>query len=145
MANKPRGLYTARTLKKRRKRFRWRDKDYKRRALRLNLAYSPLKGSPQGRGIVLEKVGLEAKQPNSAIRKCVKVQLVKSGRVVTAFVPGNNAISFIDEHDEIQVEGISGPKGKSMGDIPGVRFKVNKVSGISLNQMVRGRKEKPVK
>jgi hypothetical protein len=31
--------------------------------------------------------GVEAKQPNSAIRKCVRVQLVKNGKKVTAFVP----------------------------------------------------------
>ena len=145
MANKPKGLYTARTLKKRRKRFRWKDADYKRKALRLDVKASPLGGAPQGRGIVLEKVGLEAKQPNSAIRKCVKVQLIRNGKTVTAFVPGNNAIGFIDEHDEVLIAGIHGPKGKSMGDIPGVRYQVIKVSNMSLDQLVRGRKEKPVK
>ena len=36
---------------------------------------------------MLEKVGVEAKQPNSAIRKCVRVQLIKNGKKVTAFVP----------------------------------------------------------
>ena len=40
---------------------------------------------------MLEKVGVEAKQPNSAIRKCVRVQLIKNGKKVTAFVP----VSFI--------------------------------------------------
>lgn len=34
---------------------------------------------------MLEKVGVEAKQPNSAIRKCVRVQLIKNGKKVTAF------------------------------------------------------------
>jgi small subunit ribosomal protein S12 len=145
MANKPRGLYTARTLKKRRKHFRWKDSDYKRKALSLNVKASPLGGAPQARGIVLEKVGLEAKQPNSAIRKCVKVQLIRNGKTVTAFAPGNNAIGFIDEHDEVEITGIHGPKGKSMGDIPGVRYKVTKVSNMSLNQLVRGKKEKPVR
>ena len=33
------------------------------------------------------QVGVEAKQPNSAVRKCVRVQVVKKGRKVTAFVP----------------------------------------------------------
>ena len=33
---------------------------------------NPLEGSPQARGIVLEKVGIESKQPNSAVRKCVR-------------------------------------------------------------------------
>ena len=44
-----------------------------------------LQGSSHAKGIVLEKVGVEAKQPNSAIRKCVRVQLIKNGKKVTAF------------------------------------------------------------
>ena len=98
-----------------------------------------------GRGIVLEKVGIEAKQPNSAIRKCVRVQLIKNGKQVTAFCPGNHAISFIDEHDEVLIEKIGGRMGGSYGDIPGVRFKVSAVNNVSLSEMVRGRKEKPVR
>jgi small subunit ribosomal protein S12 len=35
--------------------------------------------------------------------------------------------------------------GGSMGDIPGVRYKVVKVNNVSLEEMVRGRKEKPVR
>ncbi|EDY34544.1 Ribosomal protein S12, partial [Aciduliprofundum boonei T469] len=70
MAN---GLYTARKLKEDREKFRWSDRYYKRRVLRLKEKSDPLEGSPQARGIVIEKVGIEAKQPNSAIRKCVKV------------------------------------------------------------------------
>ncbi len=142
MAN---GLYTARKLKGDREKFRWSDRYYKRRVLRLKEKSDPLEGSPQARGIVIEKVGIEAKQPNSAIRKCVKVQLIKNGRVVTAFAPGNGAINFIDEHDEVVIEGIGGRLGRSKGDIPGVRYKVIKVNGISLNELVRGRKEKPVR
>ena len=55
----------------------------------LGTAYrsSPTGGSSHAKGIVLEKVGVEAKQPNSAIRKCVRVQLIKNGKKVTAFVP----------------------------------------------------------
>ena len=142
MAN---GLYTARKLKEDHKKFRWSDRYYKRRVLRLKEKSDPLEGSPQARGIVIEKVGIEAKQPNSAIRKCVKVQLIKNGRVVTAFAPGNGAINFIDEHDEVVIEGIGGRLGRSKGDIPGVRYKVIKVNGISLLELVRGRKEKPVR
>ncbi|AGB04854.1 ribosomal protein S23 [Aciduliprofundum sp. MAR08-339] len=142
MAN---GLYTARKLEEDRKKFRWSDRYYKRRVLRLKEKSDPLEGSPQARGIVIEKVGIEAKQPNSAIRKCVKVQLIKNGRVVTAFAPGNGAINFIDEHDEVVIEGIGGRLGRSKGDIPGVRYKVIKVNGISLLELVRGRKEKPVR
>ncbi len=89
-------------------------------------------------------MGVEAKQPNSAIRKCVRVQLIKNGRQVTAFAVGDGAINFIDEHDEVEIEGgIGGRLGRSMGDIPGVRFVVTKVNNVSLNEMVIGRKEKP--
>ncbi len=141
----PNGLYTARKLRNDRKELRWSDRYYKRRVLRLKEKSDPLEGSPQARGIVIEKVGIEAKQPNSAIRKCVKVQLIKNGRVVTAFAPGNGAINFIDEHDEVVIEGIGGRLGRSKGDIPGVRYKVIKVNGISLLELVRGKKEKPVR
>ena len=88
---------------------------------------------------------LKAKQPNSGIRKAVKISLIRTGNKLTAFAPGDGAISFIDEHDEVLVEGIGGPRGQSMGDLPGVRYKVIKVNGVSLDEMVRGRKEKPVR
>ena len=41
--------------------------------------------------------GIEAKQPNSAIRKAVRVQLIKNGKKVTAFVPRDGCLNFIDE------------------------------------------------
>jgi len=138
-----RGLNAARKLKRERKKYRWKDFYFKRRELKLKQKADPLEGSAQARGIVIEKVGIEAKQPNSAIRKCVKVQLIKNGRQITAFAVGDGAINFIDEHDEILVEGIGGRLGRSYGDLPGVRFKVIKVNGVSLDEMVRGRKEKP--
>ena len=140
-----RGLYTARKLKKDRQKFRWSERYYKRRMLHLKEKADPLEGSAQGRGIVLEKVAIEAKQPNSALRKCVKVQLIKNGRQITAFAVGDGAINFIDEHDEVLVEGIGGRMGRSYGDIPGVRFKVIQVNNVSLDELVRGRKEKPVR
>jgi small subunit ribosomal protein S12 len=139
------GLFTAQKLKKNRKKFRWKDRYYKKRMLKLREKADPLEGSAQAKGIVLEKVGIEAKQPNSAIRKCVKIQLIKNGRQITAFCVGDGAINFIDEHDEVMVEGIGGRMGRSYGDIPGVRFKVIKVNDVSLREMVRGRKEKPVR
>ena len=140
-----RGLYTARKLKDDRQKFKWSDRTYKRRMLKLREKSDPLEGSAQARGIVLEKVGIEAKQPNSAIRKCVKIQLIKNGRQITAFAVGDGAINFIDEHDEVLVEGIGGRLGRSYGDIPGVRYKVVQVNNVSLNELVRGRKEKPVR
>ncbi|KUG19084.1 MAG: 30S ribosomal protein S12 [Methanomicrobiaceae archaeon] len=137
------GKFAARKLKRDAKAGRWHDTNYARRQLGLDIKSDPLEGAPQARGIVLEKIGVEAKQPNSAIRKCVRVQLIKNGRQITAFAVGDGAINFIDEHDEVEVEGIGGRLGRSMGDIPGVRFVVTKVNNVSLHEMVIGRKEKP--
>lgn len=44
--------------------------------------------------------------------------------------------------DEVLIAGF-GRKGKAKGDIPGVRFKVVKVSGVSLWALYREKKEKP--
>lgn len=82
---KPRGLNAARKLRNNRREQRWADNGYKKRALGTAFKSSPFGGSSHAKGIVLEKVGVEAKQPNSAIRKCVRVQLIKNGKKVTAF------------------------------------------------------------
>ena len=139
------GINAARKLKKSRKNQLWNDRYYKKRVLHLKAKADPLGGVAQAKGIVIEKVGVEAKQPNSAIRKCVKIQLIKNGRQITAFTPGDNAIGFIDEHDEVLVEGIGGRMGRSYGDIPGVRFKVIKVNDVSLQELVKGKVEKPMR
>jgi small subunit ribosomal protein S23e len=81
----PRGLNAARKLRNHRREQRWADLGYKKRALGTAFKSSPFGGSSHAKGIVLEKVGVEAKQPNSAIRKCVRVQLIKNGKKVTAF------------------------------------------------------------
>jgi small subunit ribosomal protein S12 len=145
MGSKTAGEFAARKLRNRRKHFRWSDIYYKRRMLRLDVKSDPLMGAPMARGIVLEKVGVESKQPNSAIRKCVRVQLIKNGRVITAFLPGDGALNVVDEHDEVIVEGIGGSRGRSMGDIPGVRWKVIMVNGVSLKELVLGKKQKPMR
>lgn len=145
MGKIPRGEFAARKVRSNRQKFRWKSPQYNRRVLMLDEKADPLEGSPQAKGIVLEKVGVEAKQPNSAIRKCCRVQLIKSGRQVTAFAPGDGAIGFIDEHDEVVIEGIGGAKGGAYGDIPGVRYKVIKVNSVSLKELVKGRKEKPTR
>ena len=139
----PRGEFAARQVMLKRQRLRWSNKWYKRRKLGLDYKADPLEGAPQARGIVLEKVGVESKQPNSAIRKCVRCQIVKNGKQVTAFLPGDGALNFVDEHDEVMLQGIGGSMKRAMGDIPGVRWTVFKVNGVSLNELVYGRKEKP--
>ena len=144
-----RGLFSGPKMKKDRNRFRWNERKFKTRELKRRqggvLKHDPLRGSTQAKGIVIEKVGIEAKQPNSGIRKAVKISLIRTGNKLTAFAPGDGAISFIDEHDEVLVEGIGGRMGRSYGDLPGVRYKVIKVNGVSLDEMVRGRKEKPIR
>ncbi|RMD58661.1 30S ribosomal protein S12 [Candidatus Woesearchaeota archaeon] len=142
MGNKSNGLNTAKALKKRRHHGKWCDADYVRKELDLYRKADPLEGASQGRGIVLEKIQLEAKQPNSAMRKCCRVQLVKNGKQVSAFLPREGAMKLVDEHDEVLIERIGGGQGKSKGDIPGVRWQVIKVNKQSLNALLRGKIEK---
>ena len=150
--------------------------------------------------LTLCRSGIEAKQPNSAIRKCVRAQLIKNGKKIAAFVPRDGCLNFIDENvshsrqdptdahstacsarivaaaaglpprctagrtrglrvarvacawlsrgplpapqDEVLIAGF-GRKGHAVGDIPGVRFKVVKVSGVALLALYREKKEKP--
>jgi small subunit ribosomal protein S12 len=145
LANSPNGLFAARKLIRNRRHFMWSKERIQRRLTGLRYKTDPLGGSPQARGIVLEKVGVESRQPNSAVRKCVRVQLIKNGKQITAFVPWDGSLNVIDEHDEVVVEGIGGSSGRSMGDLPGVRWRVSKVNGIDLWQLLIGKKKKPVR
>ncbi|MEK6967000.1 MAG: 30S ribosomal protein S12 [Nanoarchaeota archaeon] len=142
MSKKAKGINAGKKLKKRRAKFRWNNQKYVRRALDLKRKSDPLEGASQAKGIVLEKIQLEAKQPNSGLRKCVRVQLLKNGKQVTAFAPRDGAIKMIDEHDEVMIESIGGNKGRSKGDIPGVRWQVIKVNDQSLDALLKGRIEK---
>ena len=136
------GLKSAKKLINKRKKFRWKDKAYKVRTLGLYAKSDPLQGANQAKGIVLKKVQKEAKQPNSAMRKCCKVQLTKNGKQVTAFIPGNLAQKFVDEHDEVMIQRIGGKQGRAKGDIPGVRFEVIKVNDQPLHRLWAGKIEK---
>jgi len=142
MAKKSKGLFAGKKLKARRNFGRWHYRTYIQRTLRLKQRSDPLEGASQAKGIVLEKVQLEAKQPNSGMRKCVRVQLIKNGRQVTAFMPRDGAQKMIDEHDEVIIECIGGAMGGSKGDIPGVRWQVIKVNDQSLDALLKGRIEK---
>lgn len=142
MGNKSNGLNSAKALKKRRHHSRWLKKAFVRRTLDLHRKSDPLEGSSQAKGIVVEKVQLEAKQPNSAMRKCCRVQLVKNSRQITAFIPRSGGQKFVDEHDEVIIECIGGAMGKSKGDIPCVRWQVIKVNGQSLRDLISGKLEK---
>jgi len=136
------GLLSATKLMKNRKKFRWKDDRYKKKALKLFAKSDPIQGKSQAKGLVVSKVQKEARQPNSAMRKCCRVQLIKNNRMVTAFIPGNLAQKFVDEHDEVIIERIGGRMGRSKGDIPGVRFQVIKVNDQPLHLLWQGKIEK---
>mmetsp|Transcript_4230 Transcript_4230/g.6400 ORF Transcript_4230/g.6400 Transcript_4230/m.6400 type:complete len:144 (+) Transcript_4230:79-510(+) len=140
-AGKPRGLNAGRKLKRRRREQLWADKAYKKVAIGSEYK-KPFAGACMAKGIVVEKLGVEAKQPNSAIRKCVRVLLKKNGKKIAAFVPNDGCLNFIDENDEVLISGF-GRKGHAVGDLPGVRFKVVKVKGVSIRALYLHKKEKP--
>lgn len=98
-------------------------------------------GASHAKGLIVEKIGVESKQPNSAVRKCVRVLLKKNGKKIAAFVPMDGCLNYLNENDEVTVAGF-GRKGHAVGDIPGVRFKVIAVKGISLLAIWLGKKEK---
>jgi len=136
------GEFAGRNLQRKRKKHKWLSKRWKRRTLRLKSKFDPLEGAPQAKAIVLEKIVLEQKQPHSGLIKCVKCQLLKNGKVVSAHAVRDKAITFIDEHDEVILAGLGGSQRGQMGSIPGVRYKVVAVNNIDLQMLRKGRKEK---
>jgi len=80
MAKKSRGLGSENKLSSKRRKYKWSQPLYKRKKRGLWHKSNPLGKSSQAKGIVLEKRQVEAKQPNSAMRKCVVVQLTKNGK-----------------------------------------------------------------
>lgn len=139
-SGKPRGIKAGRKLKIKRRENRWAQKRYNKRAIG-SIYKNPFQGASHAKGLVVEKIGIEAKQPNSAVRKACRVLLKKNGKKITAFVPRDGCLNFIGENDEVLVSGF-GRKGKAKGDIPGVRFKVVSVKGKSLKSLFLGKKEK---
>ena len=55
---------------------------------------------------------------------------------ITAFVPNDGCLNFIEENDEDLVAGFC-RKGHANGDIPGVHFKVVKVANVSLLALIQ--------
>jgi small subunit ribosomal protein S12 len=142
MAKKTSGINAAVKLANKRKEFKWADKWFVKKATNSKKRYDPLGGVSQARGIVLEKIQLEAKQPNSAMRKCARVQLVKNGKQITVFLPGDGAQKMVDEHDEVVVECMGGKMGRAKGDLPGIRWQVIKVNDQSLDALLHKKIEK---
>lgn len=142
---KTRGLFNGRMLLKRKARVRFSKSRSRAHFMGTWKKYDPLEGAPQAKGIVLEKVEITPKKPSSGKRKSCKVQLTKNGKMITAYVPYSKGISFVDEHNDVMVERIGGAQKGARGDLPGVKFIVTKVNGISLKELVKGRKQKPTR
>jgi len=137
------GEFAGNSLLKKRKKWKNKDSRHLKKMRAQQKEYNDLlEGAPQGRGIVLEKRGVEAKQPNSGIRKCVRVQLIKNGKELTALAPKDGAIKFIDEHDEVIVSGLGGAQNGPYGDLWGVKYQVTHVNGVALQMLRSGKKEK---
>ncbi len=138
------GEFGGRKLKRTRKKFKWHDIHYKRRMLKL-WKKDPFEGAPQARGMVIDKRAIEQKKPASGLTKAVRVQLIKNNIQVTAHVPGEGAIDHISEHDEVIIESIGGAQGGPKGSMVGIKYQVSKVNGVSLKEIVAGRKQKPTR
>ncbi len=139
----PNGEFAARKLVRQRKRQRMLKKWLKRKVLKLKEKYDPMGTVPRATGLVLQKFAVEQKQPHSGQIKCVRVQLVKNNKVVGAFVPGDGSVNFIDEHDEVTIEGLGGSQRGQMGCIPGMKYKVVEVNGADMDLVRKGKIEKP--
>ena len=94
--------------------------------------------------IVLGKREIEARQPNSAKRKCLKIQRKIDQKILYCFCPGDGAIGFVEEHDEVLIGGVGTKRGKPKGDIPAISWQVMKVNGICLKSLISKKREKKV-
>jgi hypothetical protein len=63
--------------------------------------------------LLLLRSGMEAKQPNSAIRKCCRVQLIKNGKKIAAFVPNDGCLNYVAEN--VSTRGGCGVTGTETG------------------------------
>lgn len=84
--------------------------------------------SSHAKGVVIEAVGVTPKG-NSGCRKCYRVKL-KNDEIVLAYVPHDGGFNFISENDEVLLE------KKTMKDIPQVKYRVIKTSGVCLKKLV---------
>lgn len=139
----PNGEFAAKEIIKKRKRHRMLKKWWKRKHFKLKQRFDPVGTVPRARAIVLQKYSVQQKQPHSGQIKCVKAQLVKNGKLINAYVPGDGTINFIDEHDEVTVQGMGGSQRGQMGSIPGIKYRVVAINNTDIYQIITGKKEKP--
>lgn len=70
------------------------------------------------------------------------MQLCKFALASFCFRAFTSSVCVFFQQDEVLIAGF-GRRGHAVGDIPGVRFKVVKVAGVSLLALYKEKKEKP--
>merc|ERR1712193_64490 len=129
-------------MRNRRRDQRWADLGYKKANLGTALKANPSEVLLTQRASSSRRL---ASRPNSRTRPFASASESSSSRTakkITAFVPNDGCLNYIEENDEVLVSGF-GRKGHAVGDIPGVRFKVVKVANVSLLALFKGKKERP--
>mmetsp|Transcript_32017 Transcript_32017/g.73571 ORF Transcript_32017/g.73571 Transcript_32017/m.73571 type:complete len:128 (+) Transcript_32017:320-703(+) len=69
---------------------------------------------PQKKGICLKLIIRTPKKPNSALRKIVKLRLLSTNKIVTAYIPGEG-------HNLIEYSSVL-IRGGRVKDLPGVKY-----------------------
>ena len=77
------------------------------------------------------------------MRKGVRVLLRKNNKKIAAFVPRDGCLNYINENDRILISGL-GRRGRTVGDMPGIRYKCVSVAGLSLRALYLGKKQKKI-
>jgi small subunit ribosomal protein S23e len=83
-------------------------------------------------GVVIERVGHRKSRTseNSGVAKLLKVELIKTGKEVLVFVPGDGTLNYVDVNDKVIVEGGT----KKYGDSD-AKYRLVKVAGVSLKKL----------
>ncbi|KAI8027595.1 40S ribosomal protein S23 [Camellia lanceoleosa] len=143
------GMGAGRKLKSHRRRQRWANKAYKKSHLG-NEWKKPFAGSSFANDIVLEKMYAFSNMLSfTSFLLNVHLwllhlvsNLIRNGKKIAAFVLIDGCLNYIEENDKVLIAGFE-HKGHAVGDILGVRFKVVKVSGVSLMALFKEKKEQP--
>ena len=90
-----------------------------------------LEGNPQAKGVCISVTQVTPKKPNSSMKSIAKVRLVRTGRVVIAYIIGEG--HNLSEHSTVII------RGGRVPDLVGVRYKV--IRGALDTDGVNGRKQ----
>ena len=88
-------------------------------------------------GLVVGFYQMEAKQPSSGKRPCVKVDLGKKRGVVLSFIHKDGVSKLIKIHDTVRIQSLGGAMGRSMGDLSGCRYRVTSINRVPILGLFR--------